>query len=235
MRPRAVLHEDVLQIGRIVDQALGRLRGRDRYGIAADIEIAESLPSSSIVERRCRVSSTETPRSEARSAVDLRRRAPAASCRSSAGRRRSRECPPCALQRRRRVGERVVVVADDRELQALPAAADAEAVGLTAAKIWTPGIFCRRRLSSRTISCAIRVRSSQGASVRSMKPEFVGLLPGEQRRCCGPRRSSASGPTAASICRISLVHVVDADALRRADRNRDDAAILRRGQLLRQL
>ena len=70
-------------------------------------------------------------------------------------------------------------------------------------EICTPAIFCSFGLSSRTISWALRVRCSQGASVSTTKPEFGAHKP-ESRNMFVTSPLFLSGATAASICRISV-------------------------------
>ena len=128
MRPCAVRTNDVLEVARIVDGAVGRLRAH-RDGVALDVVFAHLLAVEQRGERRAERLHRHAEIG-GRLAVDrdgeLRlRRVVVDAHRVEAG---------PVLQRLahllRLVGERVVVGAGDGELQALAAAADAEAVRL---------------------------------------------------------------------------------------------------------
>ena len=129
----------------------------------------------------------------------------------------------------RRDGDLVVVRPGDRELEALPAAADAEAVGGKAVTEM-PGISWSWRLRSAVISCCERVRSSHGASVTNMKPP--------PPKPCAVAKTLVTSPRSRNELddRLGALHllggVVDRRPLRGADRDRDEAAVLERGELV---
>ena len=229
--PRIRAHEHVLEVARIVDHAVRRLRA-DRNLVAADVVFSELPAVEERAERRAERIDRDAEVGRLL-AVDLDGKLGLRRVVVQRDRIEGRVVLQRLLQLERLVGQRVVVVAGDGEAQPLPAAADAEAVrrahrDLHAGEfleLWIELLDDVLRAAAALFPWRQRQHDEAGiAALLAGVEEHVGDLAALAKR----RDRGLDLPHL-------RIHEADRDALRRVDRDRDDAAILVRRELLGKL